>query len=110
LEAHFRVEVSREEQAAVLALFGELDVASSAVLEDELARVAPSPVIVLDLRALEFIDSTGLGVLVKTHQRMRDEGDRLAVIEGDGQVKRLLELTGLDRQLTIVDSPEELLS
>ena len=65
----------------------------------------------LDLRELEFIDSTGLGVLVKTHQRMREEGDQLAIIEGDGQVKRLLELTGLDQQLTLIDSPdEELLS
>ncbi len=94
----------------MLRLFGELDVSSSAALEDELQRVSASSLIVLDLQALEFIDSTGLGVLVKTHQRMREAGDQLAVIEGNGQVKRLLELTGLDQQLTIVASAEELLS
>jgi anti-anti-sigma regulatory factor len=41
---------------------------------------------------------------------MRDEGDQLAVIEGTGQVKRLLELTGLDQQLTLISSAEELLN
>jgi anti-sigma B factor antagonist len=110
LEPHFQVEVSTEGRKTVLRLFGELDVSSSAALEDELHRVSSSSLIVLDLRELEFIDSTGLGVLVKTHQRMRDEGDQLAVIEGNGQVKRLLELTGLDQQLTIIDSAEELLN
>jgi anti-sigma B factor antagonist len=110
LEPHFQVEVSSEGPQAVLALKGELDVSSSAALEDELRRVTGASVIVLDLTELEFIDSTGLGVLVKTHQRMRDDGDKLAVIEGAGQVRRLLELTGLDQQLTLIASAEELLS
>ena len=100
MEPHFQLEVSQEGQHTVLRLLGELDVSS---------RVSSS-VVVLDLQELEFIDSTGLGVLVKTHQRMREAGDQLAVIEGSGQVKRLLELTGLDQQLTIVASAEELLS
>jgi anti-anti-sigma factor len=111
LEPHFQVEVRVEARKTVLRLLGELDVSSSSALEDELHRVGSAALIVLDLRELEFIDSTGLGVLVKTHQRMRDAGDRLAVVEGDGQVKRLLKLTGLDQQLTILNSPdEELLS
>ncbi len=94
----------------MLALKGELDVSSSAALEEELQRVNGASVIVLDLTDLEFIDSTGLGVLVKTHQRLREEGDQLAIVEGSGQVKRLLELTGLDRQLTLIASVEELLA
>jgi anti-sigma B factor antagonist len=107
LEPQFQVEVSSDGPKSVLRLFGELDVSSSAALEDELHRVSGASVIVLDLRQLEFIDSTGLGVLVKTHQRMREGGNRLAIIEGDGQVKRLLELTGLDQQLTLVASADE---
>ncbi len=102
--------MSSEGPKAVLRLKGELDVSSSAALEDELQRVNGASVIVLDLSELAFIDSTGLGVLVKTHQRMREEGDQLAVVEGSGQVKRLLELTGLDRQLRLISSAEELLA
>ena len=100
--------MSSEERRAVLRLRGELDVSSSPALEDELSRLGGASMIVLDLSDLEFIDSTGLGVLVKSHQRVRDEGGRLAIVEGSGQVKRLLELTGLDQQLTLVASADEL--
>jgi anti-sigma B factor antagonist len=106
MEPHFQVEVSSEGTKAVLYLRGELDVSSSAALEEELARIDGSTLIVLDLTDLEFIDSTGLGVLVKAHQRVRDEGTRLVVVHDGGQVKRLLELTGLDQQLELVPSPE----
>ncbi|WP_249010846.1 STAS domain-containing protein [Conexibacter sp. DBS9H8] len=106
MEPHFQVEVSSEGTKAVLRLSGELDVSSSAALEDELARIDGSTLIVLDLSELEFVDSTGLGVLVKAHQRVREEGVRMVVVQGGGQVKRLLELTGLDQQLELVPSPE----
>jgi anti-anti-sigma factor len=93
----------------VLTLHGELDVASSTVLEDELHRVNGVPHVICDLTNLEFIDSTGLGVLVKAHQHMRDEGNQLTLVEGGGQVKRLLELTGLSEQLAVVQSLADLL-
>ena len=100
--------MSSEERRAILRLKGELDVSSSPALEDELSRLSGASVIVLDLSELEFIDSTGLGVLVKSHQHVRDAGGRRAIVEGGGQVKRLLELTGLDQQLTLVASLDEL--
>jgi anti-sigma B factor antagonist len=108
VEPHFQVEVSQGESRAVLRLSGELDVSSSPALEDEIERVNGVEVIILDLRELEFIDSTGLGVLVKTHQRMREAGRHLGIVEGTGQVKRLLELTGLDQQLTLLGAPDDL--
>ena len=94
-------------ERTVLRLKGELDVSSSAALEDELGRLEDATLIVIDLSELEFVDSTGLGVLVKTHQRMREQDRQLAVVEGGGQVKRLLELTGLDQQLMLVSGPDE---
>jgi anti-sigma B factor antagonist len=108
VEPHFQVNVTQSESRAVLSLSGELDVSSSPALEDEIGRVKDAEVIVLDLSELEFIDSTGLGVLVKTHQHMRDAGRQLGIVEGPGQVKRLLELTGLDQQLTLIAHADEL--
>lgn len=93
----------------MLTLHGELDVSSSPVLEDELRRVNGAALVIIDLTKLEFIDSTGLGVLVKTHQHMLDDGNRMVLIEGGGQVRRLLELTGLAEQLTVAQSLDELL-
>jgi len=91
-------------------LFGELDVASSPELEAELARTTDRELVIVDLRELEFIDSTGLGVLVKAHQHAEEAGRRFALVRGLGQVQRLLRLTGLSDQLPVAETSEELLS
>jgi anti-sigma B factor antagonist len=64
--------------------------------------------IVLDLRGLEFMDSTGLHALLRIANSSHDSGRRFALIRGPDQVHRLFELTGLAETLTIVDSPEQL--
>jgi anti-anti-sigma factor len=104
------VEVRDQGRGTVLRLFGELDLASSPALEEELQKVSARQLIVVDLRELEFIDSTGLSVLVKAHQRARELGHQFGLVKGAGQVQRLLGLTGLADRLTIADLPEELLS
>ncbi len=71
MQSHFRVEVRSEGQATVIAVSGELDLASSPALQEELDRVASSDaqLVIIDLRELEFMDSTGLSVLVRAHQK-----------------------------------------
>ena len=96
----------------VVVLSGELDLASSGALDEELARVFSSPVdlVVVDLRPLEFMDSTGLSTLVKAHQRAQEAGKRFGLVRGSQQVQRLLSLTRVEERMTFADSPEELLS
>ena len=65
--------------------------------------------LVLDLRELEFMDSTGLSILVKANQRAADAGRRFGLVKGSRQVQRLLDLTGVAERLTLVDAPEQLL-
>ena len=79
----------------MISVSGELDLASSPALEEELERVAKSDatVIVVDLAELEFMDSTGLSVLVRAHQRAEENGRRLGLVNGSQQVQRLLTLT-----------------
>jgi anti-anti-sigma factor len=110
LQRHFRVEVRSEGRDTVLALFGELDLASSPALEDELRRVGDAAMVIVDVRELDFIDSTGLSVLVKAHQRAQEEGRGFGLVKGGGQVERMLGLTGLTDRLTVADAPEELLN
>lgn len=111
MQSHFRVEVRNAEHATVISVGGELDLASSPALEEELERVADSgaDVVVIDLRELEFMDSTGLSVLVRAHQRAEEEGRRLGLVNGSQQVQRLLALTGVAERLTVAETPEELL-
>lgn len=92
----------------MLALSGELDLASGPALEQELEKVSSSESVIVDLRDLEFIDSTGLSVLVKAHQRAQETGREFGLVKGSAQVQRLLDLTGLADRITVVDAPEEL--
>jgi anti-sigma B factor antagonist len=111
VQSHFRVEAHSENQAVVISITGELDLASSPSLEQHLERLASTDtaLVIVDLRALEFMDSTGLSVLVRSHQRAEEHDQRLVLVKGPQQVQRLLSLTGVEGRLTLVDTPEELL-
>jgi len=110
-QENFRVEVRNEGRALVFAVAGELDLASSPTLEQELEKVRDADVdlVIIDLRELRFMDSTGLHALVKANKRATEAGRRFAVVKGGAQIQRLLSLTGVSELLTVGDSPEELL-
>jgi anti-anti-sigma factor len=90
-----------------VALTGELDIASAPEFEEGLAKVeagAPS-VLVLDLRQVEFIDSTGLRAVIAADERARSAGRRLVIVKGTAAVERVFTVTQLDQRLDIVDDP-----
>lgn len=110
MASSFRVQVRDENGAPLVAVSGELDLASTPALEQELERVsatAPS-LVIIDLRELDFMDSTGLSVLIRAHQQSQQCGYRLGIVNGSRQIRRLLTLTGVADRLTIVDRPEDL--
>jgi stage II sporulation protein AA (anti-sigma F factor antagonist) len=111
VQSQFRLEVRSEGHATVIVVRGELDLASGPELEAELGRLPEPPpeLLVVDLRHLDFMDSTGLSILVKAHQRAVEEGREFGLVRGTPQVQRLLELTGVSERLPMADSPEELL-
>jgi anti-anti-sigma factor len=110
VQSNFEVEFREGDRAVVIGVSGELDLASSPGLEQELDRHMSSgaELLIVDLRQLEFMDSTGLSVLVRAHQRAVEAGRRFAVVRGPQQVQRLLTLTGVADRLTLVDSPDEI--
>lgn len=112
VQGNLNVEIHNGNQAVVIGVSGELDLASSPALEQELERgaAANAAVVIVDLRNLEFMDSTGLSVLVRAHQRATENGQRFGVVRGPQQVQRLLSLTGVADRLNIADSPDELLA
>jgi anti-anti-sigma factor len=112
VQSNFSVDVHDGEQAVLIGVSGELDLASSPELERELERgtASEAELLIIDLRKLEFMDSTGLSVLVRAHQKATQSGKRFAIVKGPQQVERLLSLTGVAERLTVVDTPEELLA
>ncbi len=108
----FSLEEHNEAGAAIVAVAGELDLRTSPKLEEALGRAfdAGAELVILDLRQIEFMDSTGLRVLLTAHQRAHETGRRFALVRGADQVERVLTLTGVRELLTVVDAPEELLT
>jgi anti-anti-sigma factor len=103
-------ETERRDPVAIVTLQGELDLQSSAVLELELdLLVAEEGVetVVLDLRALEFLDSSGLRLALVAEQRLRAAGRALVLVRGAQVVQRVFELTRMTERLTFVDAPED---
>jgi anti-anti-sigma factor len=111
VQNEFGVEVRTEGAAAVIVVRGELDLATSPELEQQLEQVwgSDTQVLIIDLRELEFMDSTGLSIIVKAHQRLSEAGRKLSLVRGSQQVQRLLDLTGVSERLRLVDSPDEVL-
>jgi anti-anti-sigma factor len=105
LQSHFQVDVQTTGYGTVLALSGEFDVAATSAFEEALAGVGGSDPLIVDLRALEFIDSTGLGALVRLHQHAQEQERDFALIRGAGQVERLLGLTGLADRIPVAEPP-----
>jgi anti-anti-sigma factor len=90
-----RIESRREGDVIVVALDGELDLASAPELERELVRAegdAPRR-IVIDLAQLGFMDSTGLQSLLRARERAAAGRYELALRRGPHQVQRVFELT-----------------
>lgn len=99
--------ISIDATARTLALVGELDMANAATLSGELENLEAGAVnepITIDMRELEFIDSTGIAVLVAAHRRANAEGaGRLRFIRSQAiGVQRVMDVTGLEKELPFV--------
>ena len=90
---------------ATVKLAGELDTATVPAAENALkeALTAGCRRIVIDLRELDFMDSTGLTLLVRWDLGAGNDGYEMALIKGSEHIQRLLVLTGLDRHFTFVE-------
>ena len=108
-DTRFDVGRSLEPDRVILALSGELDLSAAPQLAAEIARAESDPVrriLVLDVDRLTFVDSSGLRVILAAHERALGEPDRaFAVTSGSRQVKRLLEIAGVEEHLLTLANP-----
>ena len=91
-----QIDVVERDGWLILRVEGELDIATAPSLDAELERAQDSAAerIVVDLDRVDFIDSTGLHVLVRHSFVASQNGGRLRLTEGSEQVQRLFKLTG----------------
>jgi anti-anti-sigma factor len=106
----FSIAAAERDGRAVLTLRGELDLATAPELEQLVSeRLDGGQDVVVDLRPLEFMDSSGIRVLVAAHARAARAGARLFVVrpETDSAVARIVEVSGLDGELNLLDDPAD---
>jgi anti-sigma B factor antagonist len=101
----FHCDLAERDGAIHLRPRGELDMGSVPILEEHLrrARDAGGRRLVVDLRELEFMDSTGLTLLTRWSRGADQDGYELALIRGEDRVHRLFEITGMAAYFTFVD-------
>jgi anti-sigma B factor antagonist len=110
--AELDVTVRNQDGTAVVAVAGEIDVYTSPLLQERLVEVLKdgSSSIVLDLSAVTFLDSTGLGVLITGLKRCRSAEGDLVLVTAQPNVLKVLEITGLNDVFQIHDSVEDALA
>ena len=103
------VAVEQGPEVTTVALSGEVDLATIERVEEALAPMAHGRTLVMDLRGLTFMDSTGLRLLLQLDLRARAEGWRLVVARAPGgTVADLLQLARMAERVTVVSDPAEL--
>ncbi|WP_372735452.1 STAS domain-containing protein [Nocardioides sp.] len=92
----------------IVAVGGEIDVYTAPKLRDQITSLvaAGNYRIVIDLEAVEFLDSTGLGVLVGGLKKVRSHDGSLELICTQDRLLKIFRITGLAKVFTIHDSPD----
>lgn len=97
--------------ALIFRLRGSLDLATSPTVRAALLEAANEGKheIIVDLKNVEFIDSTGLGALIGGHRRALESGGGVSLVINEGPISRLLNITGLMRVFKVFGSEESAL-
>jgi anti-sigma B factor antagonist len=109
MEQEFRIEEQFDQGVPVITVVGEIDVATAPQLRESLHGVITQgqATIVLDLLGVTFLDSTALGVLVGGLKRCRELGGELHVVVADARIRKIFEITGLDKVFPLANARAE---
>jgi anti-sigma B factor antagonist len=99
-------DVRRADGSVVLTIAGELDIATVPVVRERLSAVTDAGArwLVVDLRDVSFMDSTGLAAFIHAKMRLGDEGRLTLVMEPDSYARLIFEVAGLVGVLDVVDT------
>lgn len=96
--------ITQDANDVIMALNGELDVFTAPEAKDKMIDILKKGNInlVLDLTEVEFVDSTGLGVFISAFKHANTTGSRLALKNPSDRIKKLLDLTGISKIITVI--------
>lgn len=100
----------RDGDRLIVRLAGELDHYCAQTVRRELdAMIADRSVrtLILDFTTLQFMDSSGIGVILGRYRQMRDRGGQIGVIHMNRHIARIFHMSGMDRVIRQLDQPQE---
>jgi anti-sigma B factor antagonist len=101
----FAVDAERRGPVAVVAVRGELDIATAPELHAAIARLESGyEELVVDLSGCSFFASSGISILLEENARGAEEGFRLVVVRAPKEVQRIFDLTSVDELITFRDA------
>lgn len=105
LPDRFRCELQPEQSAARVSALGALDVASAPLLDARLRELREAGIrrLIVDLSRLDFMDSSGLRLLLTWNADARDDGYAIEVVPGPKAVQRVFEVTGTSSLLRFTE-------
>lgn len=106
----FRVDVERgSDERPIVHVVGDVDLHSAPILRDRLTALAgdPGAQVTVDLSESTFLDSMALGVLLGAKKRLADVGGELELVVSTPEIRRVFEITMLDRVFEIHSSRAE---
>lgn len=96
----------RDGDRLMVRLAGELDHCCAQSVRRELDALisgTSARMLILDFTALQFMDSSGIGVILGRYRLMRDKGGQMAVIHMNPHIARIFHMSGLDRVIQVLD-------
>jgi len=104
-DGRLTVRIEQHGDSLVVRALGELDIATANSLDDELGRVwyCDAAPILLDLGEVDFLDSVGLRSLLAAAKHSRENGDRLRIRIASAPVRRVIDVSGVERSLPLVE-------
>jgi anti-anti-sigma factor len=105
--SHLSLEVRREGEGTVVSARGDIDLSTLDQATAALDRARPgAATLILDLREVGFMDTSGLRLVIDEQRRAAKDGYRFAVVPGRRRIRRLFEIAGLaDEHELFVDPP-----
>jgi anti-sigma B factor antagonist len=108
LELHVAEHDTAAGTCTIVELVGQADVSAQSMSAVLAAEVAKAPrLLVMDLSRLSFIDSSALGVIVRTHRALRGNGGKLALVSPSPAVARILQLVDIAQTIPVYSSMDE---
>lgn len=107
---HLEVGTEALGSATVIDVAGELDLHTAGDLDAALKQAQGAQALVVDLSKVDFMDSTGLSVIVSAIAAAREHGGTIGVVTASDKITKVFTLTGVDQQVAMYGSREQALA